>query len=157
MGCPCFEQWFCGGMTESIGAIVGTECSVEEQDAGRKNFLLPASGGCQPTGTLRSCGFLWCRSALLYRRVNTLRSPSRIRIQNPFPIRPEPSESHAEGKAEMIGRRFGIELRFVHRQRSPLRPIHRHLSPLLSMPPRRRAGLFEFDGWFTVRFVLVEC
>ena len=53
----------------------------------------------------------------------------------------------------MIGRRLGIELRFVHRQRSPLRPIHRHLSPLLSMPPRRWAGLFEFNGRFAVGFV----
>lgn len=139
---PCIEERFRREMSESIGEFVRPKCSVEEEDAGRKNSLLQASGGCQPTDTLI------ISLCMLDQGVNTPRSPRQIRIQNPFPVRPEATERHAEGEAQMIGRRLGIELRFVLRKRSPLRPIHRHLSPLLSMPPRRRAGEFEFDGGF---------
>ena len=64
-------------------------------------------------------------------------------IENSFAIGSKAAQSNADGKADVIGWGLGIEFFDMLRQRCSLYSIHSELCPLLSMPPRRRAGLFE--------------
>ena len=85
-----------------------------------------------------------------------VRQVSLRRVEDAFAVRAEPAERHAEREADVIGRRFGIVLGLVRRQRFAFGTVHGRLRPVLGVTPGGRTGAMEFDRGLAVRFVLGE-
>src|SRR5690606_689624 len=66
------------------------------------------------------------------------------RVEDAVAVRAEAAEGHAEGKAQVIRGRLGVEGFDVSGERRALGAIDRGLGPFLGVAPGRGAGALEF-------------